>query len=328
MSNIQKIESDDENYLKIEDSRLAISFKTYQDIYHQITGQNEALEVLCKDDLLLDFSDVEQLNLTIKQVFNVHKVIGTSENITIFHHKEQKEVFSSFERFKIYNANSPSPTLAVIIKYNFSILLPELNNPQQYSITVRLESRLALMSRTRAIPDDFINYFESVATSPAHIRIEYVDYVVARGFVEAFKHWVDGCKKSAKNPFISFIKKWNAFFTIILTALIPTVFFLMAYINAKSIMGDENKNYALAQFLLGTGSGMLLLIILGGVLASAILTPFAKYKPLSYINLNKGDKNLIDEYASAQCRSFKYAGLKLVLTIAVGYVSSKLAMFL
>ena len=35
-----------------------------------------------------------------------------------------------------------------------------------------------------------------VALNTAEITIDYADYVIARGFLEAFEEWIKGCKKT------------------------------------------------------------------------------------------------------------------------------------
>ena len=78
-----------------------ISMKTYQDCYHQITGRTEQIKKRYQDDLMIDFSALEQLNHKIMQLCEVHNIVANNEVISIFHEKERKEQFTSFERFKI-----------------------------------------------------------------------------------------------------------------------------------------------------------------------------------------------------------------------------------
>lgn len=96
-----------------------LSILDYQNIYHQITGRMEEIEKTYSDNTVIDFSDIQQIHLRICQVLDIHNVIGRTEVISIFHIKDRKEEFTSFERFTLYNANSVNPTIAVIMRYNF-----------------------------------------------------------------------------------------------------------------------------------------------------------------------------------------------------------------
>ena len=43
-----------------------------------------------------------------------------------------------------------------------------------------------------------IGLYAYMAAEVAHIKVNYADYVVARGFMEAFDEWVNGCKAVPK----------------------------------------------------------------------------------------------------------------------------------
>lgn len=121
-----------------------VPVKVYQDVYHQITGRTEEIRKRYSENILVTFDEIEQLHHKLKQICDVHNIVASNEVVTVFHEKERKEQFTSFERFRAYNANAASPTVSVVLKYNFSILLPGLTRPQEYAVTVRLASRVAL----------------------------------------------------------------------------------------------------------------------------------------------------------------------------------------
>ncbi|MBK1672190.1 hypothetical protein CKO35_02515 [Ectothiorhodospira shaposhnikovii] len=175
-----------------------VSLKVYQDIYHQVTGRTEQIVKRHSDNLLVEFSEVQQLHYKIMQLCDVHKIIASNESIAVFHSKERKEQFTSFERFKAYNSGTSSPTVSVVLKYNFSIIPAGLERPQEYVVTIRLTSRVAMLAELTAEAPPFIprRFFGYAAGNTAEITVEYADYTVARGFLEAFDEWVVGCRLS------------------------------------------------------------------------------------------------------------------------------------
>src|SRR5690554_3071493 len=110
-----------------------VPVKVYQDVYHQITGRTEEIRKRYSENILVTFDEIEQLHHKLKQICDVHNIVASNEVVTVFHEKERKEQFTSFERFRAYNANAASPTVSVVLKYNFSILLPGLTRPQGYA---------------------------------------------------------------------------------------------------------------------------------------------------------------------------------------------------
>ena len=178
------IESDDranDSIVRIENSNTQLSIKQYQDIYHQITGRTENIRQRYSENLKIDFSEIEQLHFKVMQLCDVHNVVAKNETVSIFHEKERKEQFTSFERFKTYNRNTTKPTVNVHLKYNFSIILPGTNKPQEYVVSIRLTSRLAMNKQMEEEVPPYLRgrYFGFSTRHIAEISVDYADYVVA-----------------------------------------------------------------------------------------------------------------------------------------------------
>jgi hypothetical protein len=133
--------------VRVGQTHTQVSLKVYQDIYHQVTGRTEQIRKRYSDNILAEFSDLEQLHHKISQLCDVHHVVARNETISVFHDKERKELFTSFERFRAYNGNATSPSVNVVLKYNFSIVPAGLERPQEYVVTVRLTSRVAAVKQ-------------------------------------------------------------------------------------------------------------------------------------------------------------------------------------
>jgi len=108
--------------IRVGDTESRVPLKVYQDIYHQVTGRTEQVRKRYSDNLLVEFAELEQLHFKIQQLCDVHKIIACNETISVFHEKERKEQFTSFERFRAYNANAASPTLSPCLTYRKKLL--------------------------------------------------------------------------------------------------------------------------------------------------------------------------------------------------------------
>ncbi|MEI7184294.1 hypothetical protein WCT96_13235 [Pectobacterium carotovorum] len=298
--------------------------RLYQDIYHQITGKTEKTTQSTNENLLIDIEQIKQLHHKIYQLCDIHNVVAKSEVINVFHKKERKEEFTSFERFNLYNSNCPTPTLMVVLKYNFSILPNGGKNPQQYTITIKLNSKIAIQQQ---IEDDAPSFFRgrivSYINSPAgEISVEYADYVIARSFVEAFNEWVDGCKKSPKdNSFIVFLKNWSHTLPQIMSFIFIaiTTFFSLKMVEVVSAPNE------IARSLIITFFSFIVITSIARFLGGLIESSIDNHSNISYLKLNVGDSNLIDNYEKKE----KYKPLKIIvtsiLTIILGVLSSKIA---
>ena len=167
------IEHDDSNkdeLVRIADSDHRVSLKVYQDISHQVTGRTgKKSGKSYRDNLLIDFGEIDQLNLKITQLCDVHRIAAANVVITVFHEKDRKEQFTSFERFRAYNANASSPTLSILLKYvNFSIIPSGIARPQEYTVSIRLVSRLASANQLGGSPSEvmFSGFFSVLSDQP------------------------------------------------------------------------------------------------------------------------------------------------------------------
>ena len=76
--------------IRVGDTGTSVSLKVYQDIYHQVTGRTEQIRKRYSDNLLVEFPEVEQLHIKVKQLCDVHKIVACNEVISVFHEKERK----------------------------------------------------------------------------------------------------------------------------------------------------------------------------------------------------------------------------------------------
>lgn len=195
--------------IRVGESGALVSAKVYQDIYHQVTGRTEQIRKRYSQNLLIEFSEIEQLHHKINQLCDVYNIIARNETVSVFHHKERKEQFTSFERFRTYNANASSPSVNVVLKYNFSIVPAGLDRPQEYVVTVRLTSRVAMLEQMESEAPPFMRgrVFGFFTGNTAEVTVEYADYIIARGFLEAFDEWISGCRDEPDVHWVVFLQR-------------------------------------------------------------------------------------------------------------------------
>ena len=300
MSEIIEHSDDSTQAVQVGDSQGSsiIPIKVYQDIYHQITGRTEQIKKTYDESLLIGMQEIQQLHHKIIQLCDIHRIVARNETVSVFHDQDRKEQFTSFERFLAYNSNSASPTINVVLKYNFAIIVAGRKNPQEYVVTIRLTSRVALIKKLKEDAPPFIpgHFFAAMAGDVAEINVEYADYVVARGFVEAFDEWIKGCDTDAEPKPIKFLKKYSSVFPKVLSPLIAvsTLIFTLNYIE-ESQLELFNTIYMAKLFSIML-VGLYLLVTAAGFAGKLIENSIDRYMPTSYVNLNRGDSKLISEF--------------------------------
>lgn len=315
-----------ERMVSVGETGHNISFKVYQDIYHHITGKTEQISKKYSENLLIEFSDIEQLHIKIMQLREVVQVVACNETLTIFHSGERKEEFTSFERFKVYNSSSTNPTTSVYLKYNFSIILPDQDRPREYAIKIRIVSRVALAAQMENEVPPFVRgrLLGMITENTAEIKIEYSDYVVARHYMEAFDEWIKGCRRSEKHSILSTLQKYSHLFKTIIPASLVLLLLLLAlgstqkYFNPSAILETQ------ARFLIMYSGAAYFIIVLGDILGKAMENAVDSYPILSFVKLNKGDDQLIEKFSGNRNSTIIKFTSSALLTVILGIISCKL----
>ena len=327
---IEHNDAGNNNAVRIGESQAPVSLKVYQDIYHQVTGRTEQIRKRYTQNLLLEFQELEQLHHKVMQLCDIYRIVARNEVISVFHEKERKEQFTSFERFRAYNTNTSSPTVSVVFKYNFSIIPAGLQRPQEYIVTIKLTSRVAVLNQMEAEAPAFMRgrFFSFMGGSAAEITIEYADYVIARGFLEAFDEWVLGCKATPKSKTLAFFRGRSHNIPTV-AQLILAAFVVFFAIQAIPLYFQPRTNpETWARFFVVYNGGAYILISLVSMTASYIEHAIDTFPELSYLNLNKGDEKLIDEAKQEKPKAYFRLLIGSIGSVMLGILSAKLEKFM
>lgn len=323
---IEHGDSGNDDVLRVGDTSTPVSVKVYQDIYHQITGRTEQIRKRYSDNILLEFPELEQLHHKINQLCDVHHVIARNESISVFHDKERKEQFTSFERFRLYNANTASPTVNIVLKYDFSIVPAGIKKPQEYGVTIRLSSRVAMLQQAEEEAPPFMRgrVISFLSENTAEVTVEYADYVIARGFLEAFDEWIRGCNSVPKVKWLRTIQRWSHLVPSLFKTLMVLAVTWFALGDIPEFFKENNGPESWVKFLVTYSGAAFILISLANSVGNLLEEAIDTYPTLSYLKLNKGDEKVIQEFEGRRKGSVIKFILSATFSIFLGIISSKL----
>lgn len=326
--------SDNENdrvtTIQAGESASPVSIKVYQDIYHQVTGRTEQIKQRSKNNLLVEFSELQQLHHKIMQLCDVHNIVAKNEVVTVFHAKERKEQFSSFERFCNYNSSATSPTVSIVLKYNFSIIPSGRPRPQEYVVSIRLSSRVAAIKELEDDSPSFMSgsFFRYMTDDIAEVTIEYSDYVIARGFLEAFDEWLNGCKTTPNKAWLTMLRRVAPALPRLMRIIVALLAGIYAIKAIPEFFGASFKPEIGARFFVIYSVAAYIIIVIGGVAGNILEEAIDKFPVLSYLKLNRGDEKLIVEFQGRSSKEIlRFLG-GVALTIILGVISAKLEKFI
>lgn len=327
---IEHEDSGNNGTLRVGEANSHVSVKVYQDMYHQITGRTEQIRKRYSDNVLLEFHDIEQLHMKLMQLCDVHNVIAKNESVSVFHTKERKEQFTSFERFRVYNSNATSPSVNVVLKYNFSITPAGIPKPQEYVVTIRLSSRVAMLQQAEldAPPLILARMVGFLSENTAEITVEYTDYVVARGYIEAFDEWIRGCKCTPKSKALKTVRRYSHYIPLAMRLCIAVVISYFALKAAPALITNESAPIAWVQFLIFYATSAYVLISIGVTVGAKIESTVDNFPVLSYLKLNKGDERLVSDFQRRRNGAIAKLCWNTLAAVAIGILSAKLEKFL
>jgi len=305
-----------------------VSMQLIQDIYNEFTGKTEEITQTYKKPFQASISDLEQLNAKIHQLQEQYSICSKNCSVTIYYLHNTRETFSSFERFKLYDASRLSPIESVLLKYSFLIKLPSISRLQNYTLSIRLGSRITAMKKLKQETPfpDFIPFRAFVMHSTATVSINYVDYLVARNFQDSIRDWIDGLEeKPFSKAFRLFQKKSH--YIPILTKYSLSGFLLsliLIYLPKFPPAGSLDLN-AFGKFLLLAFSILFIGFRLAEELGEVSERAIDNFLEISYLKLNKGDEREIQS-TLRQNRGYTVRAIfGIIGTLVLGILASLIA---
>lgn len=296
-------------------------FKIAQAIYNAVTGKTETLSRPYGKDYLVTRDDIHQLHEKLLQACSQWEVLQKNCNITVHHFEENKEVFSSFERFKVYDQSRTSPTESVVFEFNILLKLPGTEKPQPYKIVVRSLSKIAMIKRMEKemAPPSFFRFFSA---GNIVIEVEYVDYVVARNMIGVLESWVSEIEIDSRYSWARPIQRFSHWIPPIIHASMIGIFGFALFSATPAVLPSGSESSTLAQWLILGASSLILAGLLGRAFGRMAETGIDRITSISAIKLNKGDDRLIERFKTRNRLRLLQAVSALVFAVAQGIVAN------
>lgn len=170
-----------------------------QAIYHHATGKTENMSQSFTGNVLVSSDDIDNLHQMILDQLGVHAVeYGPTVTVVIKQANERAITHSSWAHYKHVSTISNDVTSEITIRYEFVLSVQNTPGPQRCIITVNVDSALpVLKSRDKDFEESWPFWlFISREWETAKVSIDFVDFMVARGFVNIVEEWFNGLKKS------------------------------------------------------------------------------------------------------------------------------------
>jgi hypothetical protein len=305
----------------------AISLQTLQGIYNELTGKSEEVGKSYTKPIQVKFSDLEQLDHKISQACEQYNVVSDNCSVTVYYIDDTRDRFSSFDRFRLHNAGCTSPVESILLKYNFLVLLPKTKQPQSYTITIRLASRVAVMRRMEGEfygpPPQIIRMMRN---RTAVVEVEYIDYLVARNLLNIVDEWFKGIPTAAELKWLNWLRyrshripRFAKFITGVIVGLI------IVALLPKFVPSGSTDLLAYGLFSAWAMLGAFAAYRTAEFFATLFEDSIDEWTEVSYVSITKGDEV---EIAKAE-RKNRFAVIKgvagLLFTISISVAAKIIA---
>lgn len=302
-------------------------FTVAQALYHAVTGKTESMSHQISENFEFDFNSVTQLHYKLKQMCSQWTVISSNENITVRHMDDNKEVFSSYERFELYDKSRSSAIESIQYQFNVLIQLPNSDKPQPYKVEVVISSKIAALKK---YDKDFSgSFFLRLYQPPTlNIEVEYVDYTIARNILATIDSWTQSLNKKESSKLLTFFQQNSHLFGFFANAFLSLLALYFAYSSVDKVGLDNFSNLVLAKFGVILMGIIYLITMLGKLFTTVFERSVDRIFELGYIKINVGDDKLIAEAEKRNLKQKIFSLIALIFTslnaVLCGFVSSML----
>lgn len=279
-----------------------------QALYHELTGKTESLSKFFDRQVLIVYEDLRQLNFKVLQQIEQYKSIGRNVTIKVNCTDERSQTFSSWEKFSQYDQSSTAAVSEIFITYEFLVELPAVKKFHRYKLEIRLVSGVAA--------GNFLSPFRmglfriTGMPAPIIVRIEYVDYLVAKNFISTIDEWVKSLAEIKSHWHFPRLQRHSGHFRHIfpsctLAAAIYATYRLGITMNVLAVPSNPKI------LLWGCIGGVLMVLstMLGRIFGMQVENHVDSTTPISAIKLTRGDERAFERRFQSNKRELLLAAL-------------------
>lgn len=310
----------------------ANDFKVAQAVYNTVTGKTEKLSRAFTKNYTVDLGALVQLHDKCQQMIAQwsDQILGQNNSVTVIHLHDNKQQFSSFERFKLYDCTKTAPVEALFYESNFLLKGPQ-GKGHPYKFTVRIVSRVAAYKGMR--DGNAPSFVMRMVEIPAiMVEIEYVDYIIARNIMTSIESWVDHVESAVTPKTIDFLQRYSEWFAPSLSGIMLLISgCVMAKVSREWITASAN-HADLAHFMIFAFVVIMASTRIARILGKILESQVDSILAISYVKLNKGDDRLVQNEGCTQfwtvIKACTAIALLLIEGVAVTFIADALKPFI
>ena len=226
--------------------------------------------------------------------------------------------FSSPNEFQDYRGDTTDRVNELSLEWIFDIKTPEYDSPQRYTLRVRMGSTPKINEVLEFITNSGKDYEIAEASAHTICKVDYVNPVVAREFIQIVTNWQNNLEKNEiNNRHYLFFRKHSRLvgeFTELVTVLLGII---IAYDLAVNFFSATSKNFNDIYLLVSLSLTVIVLFkFIGDQLGNKIFRWLDKISNFPIFSLTNGDKAAIKEIAKRNGNTLRGVLLTILVDLA------------
>lgn len=332
------MENKDAELMNIDDQEQFI--KNYQAIYYAMNAKPDCKSKLYPNEVLVDFSDLNDLNNKVVEKFKAHyENAGFTITITVSFKDRTVVAFNSWKTFSGYDFNINSGIRGITIVWEYNAKLPQYKLPQKHSLTVRLADELRLQDMLNLVVSGKLSEMDLVEQEfcPIVARVDFINSLLGDELLSIVDEWVEGIEKNVqKNKIMDFFVRYRRtvaylvnYITTFITMLCGLRYIKKYLYNLDIAAISEMTPKALYDFLLTV---FVIVVVCFGVYKIFFIIASYMFKILGdrneekhIFNITKGDKKVYERLKKKKQKGFVRLLLNGIFTLIFNVICSIIA---
>ncbi len=304
---MEQIENKDSELLKVPDEDLFIN--NFKSMYYRMNAKPDSMTKIFSKEVIVGIDDIKELNSTIVSKLRNHyyKDAGFMINVIVNFKNRKSLSFSNWKEFDRHNWVESNSINSITITWDFNITLPNYNNPQRHTLTVKLSNGMRPEEMLNIIFSGNIEDLDEANMNkdffPIVARVDFIDQVLGDELLNLVLNWCEGLRNSEnqQNKLILFFQKHKRKISYMVNYIILFVIFVLGIalidhnINTYNIsLISEMSKAQLINFVNTLIIFTLVCIFANkffGIVANNLFGQLQEYGDNHLFNITKGDKN-------------------------------------
>lgn len=312
-----------------------ISLEDFKSFYYLINAKPDRETKFYPTEKIVSKANIQEINDLIQEKLSLHNIITSQTTVTVTLNNDRTLDFGNWQQFLVESWHTSAVTKAIVVVWDFSILLNNYKFPQRHTVKLRIGSKLKpkdmfeLMMNSDG-EDQIIEAFAHTICS-----VDFINPVIGSEIFLIIERWHNALPK---NQFTSKIhkplRKYSGIIERVIVFLVLISGATILYAVAK-IFIDYNWTELISQsFYLKMYGGLISSAIIlygfyvfGKIWANKTLKYISNLKQTALFNFTNGDENSTLEMKKSNDKILKAIQIKMIVTFLfniLAFFSSKI----